>query len=51
MLRSYSVLNGILKLKEMVLATLTESDVTVPDDVVEAIVDKVICSPISLFFH
>lgn len=29
------------KLKEMVLATLTESDVTVPDDVVEAIVDRV----------
>ncbi|KAL9330030.1 hypothetical protein ACSQ67_005033 [Phaseolus vulgaris] len=28
------------ELKEMVLATLTESDVTVPDDVVEAIVDK-----------
>ncbi|XP_029126551.1 calcineurin B-like protein 8 isoform X2 [Cajanus cajan] len=27
-------------LKEMVLATLTESDVTVPDDVAEAIVDK-----------
>ncbi|QCD85136.1 protein phosphatase 3 [Vigna unguiculata] len=28
------------ELKEMVLATLTESDVTVPDDVVEAIVDR-----------
>lgn len=49
------MLNGALKLKEMVLAALTESDVTVPDDVVEAIVHRVvnqtqICSPISLFF-
>lgn len=33
-----------LKLKEMVLATLTESDVTVPDDVVESIVEKVLIS-------
>lgn len=31
-----------LKLKEMVLATLTESNVTVPDDVVESIVEKVL---------
>ncbi|BAT72975.1 hypothetical protein VIGAN_01042300 [Vigna angularis var. angularis] len=50
-----SVLNGALKLKEMVLAALTESDVTVPDDVVEAIVYRVvnqarICSSISPFF-
>ncbi|RDX63234.1 Calcineurin B-like protein 8, partial [Mucuna pruriens] len=37
---SYTIHNGTLKLKEMVLATLTESDVTVPDDVAEAIVDK-----------
>ncbi|MED6171035.1 Calcineurin B-like protein 7, variant 3 [Stylosanthes scabra] len=32
---------GHNELKEMVLATLTESDVTVPDDVVESIVEKV----------
>lgn len=48
------MVNGALKLKEMVLATLTESDVTVPDDVVEAIVDRVvnraqICSSTFLF--
>lgn len=37
-----SVHDVTLKLKEMVLATLTESDVTVPDDVAEEIVDKVV---------
>ncbi|KAE9607654.1 hypothetical protein Lal_00026725 [Lupinus albus] len=31
-----------LKLKQMVLATLIESDVTVPDDVAESIVEKTI---------
>ncbi|MED6132002.1 Calcineurin B-like protein 5 [Stylosanthes scabra] len=33
---------GHNELKEMVLATLTESDVTVPDDAVESIVEKTI---------
>lgn len=39
---TFFVHNGTLKLKEMVLATLTESEVTVTEDIVESIVEKVL---------
>ena len=40
-----------LKLKELVLALLNESDMTLPNDAVEAIVDKVDTGERSLFWY
>jgi hypothetical protein len=41
----------LLKLKEMVLAILSESDLALPDDVVESMIDKVLyTSKFSVFF-
>lgn len=38
------ILHSNLQLKEMVLATLSESGISISDDDVEAIVDKVVIS-------